>query len=61
MRKSKFSESQITEILNEAEAGLAMAEVASKHGVSAATFYQLRGDLDRFKRRRQAGKCLDVL
>ncbi len=42
MRKSKFSESQIAEILREAEAGLAVAEVARKHGISAATFYQWR-------------------
>jgi putative transposase len=42
MRKSKFSESQIAEILKEAEAGLAVAEVARKYGVSAATFYQWR-------------------
>lgn len=42
MRKSKFSESQIAEILKEAEAGLAVAEVARKHGISAATFYQWR-------------------
>jgi putative transposase len=42
MRKSKFSESQIADILREAEAGLAVAEVARKHGISAATFYQWR-------------------
>ena len=42
MRKSKFSESQIAEILKEAEAGLAVAEVARKYGISAATFYQWR-------------------
>jgi putative transposase len=42
MRKSKFSESQIAVILKEAEAGLAVAEVARKHGISAATFYQWR-------------------
>jgi putative transposase len=42
MRKSKFSESQIAEILKEAEAGLAVAEVVRKHGISAATFYQWR-------------------
>jgi len=40
MRKSKFSESQIADLLREAEAGLAVAEVARKHGISAATFYQ---------------------
>lgn len=32
MRKSKFSESQIAEILKEAEAGLAVAEVARSTG-----------------------------
>lgn len=42
MRKSKFSESQIAEILKEAEAGMAVAEVARKHGISAATFYAWR-------------------
>ena len=42
MRKSKFSESQIAEILKEAEAGMAVADVARKHGLSAATFYQWR-------------------
>jgi len=42
MRKSKFSESQIAEILKEVEAGMAVAEVARKHGISAATFYQWR-------------------
>ena len=42
MRKSKFSESQIAGVLQEAEAGMAVAEVARKHGISAATFYQWR-------------------
>lgn len=42
MRKSKFSEVQIAAILKEAEAGIAVAEVARKHGISAATFYQWR-------------------
>lgn len=42
MRKSKFSESQIAAILKEAEAGVAVVEVARKHGISAATFYQWR-------------------
>jgi putative transposase len=34
MRKSKFSEVQITAILKEAEAGVAVTEVARKHGIS---------------------------
>lgn len=42
MRKSKFSESQIAEILKEAEGGVPVSEVARKHGISAATFYQWR-------------------
>ena len=42
MRKSKYTESQIASILQEAEAGLPVAEVARKNGISAATFYQWR-------------------
>jgi len=42
MRKLKFSESQIAEILKEAEAGVSVAEVARKHGISEATFYAWR-------------------
>jgi putative transposase len=39
MRKSKFSESQIVAILKEGEAGVPVAEVCRKHGISAATYY----------------------
>ena len=39
MRKSKFSESQIVAILKEGEAGLPVAEVCRKNGISAATWY----------------------
>jgi putative transposase len=42
MRKSKFSGAQIAAILKETEAGVAVTEVARKHGISAATFYQWR-------------------
>ena len=42
MRKSKFTESQIAGILKEAEAGVAVKEVARKHAISAAMFYQWR-------------------
>ena len=39
MRKSKFTESQILAILGEAEAGLPVAQVCRKHGISAPTYY----------------------
>lgn len=42
MRKSKFSESQITAVLKEVEAGVAVADVCRQHGISSATFYQWR-------------------
>jgi putative transposase len=40
MRKSKFTESQILAILREGEAGLPVAEVCRKHGISNALYYQ---------------------
>jgi putative transposase len=42
MRKSKFSESQIAEILKEAEAGVSVVDVVRKHGISQPTFYAWR-------------------
>ncbi len=42
MRQSKFSESQISAILKEAESGVALADVLRKHQVSSATFYKWR-------------------
>ena len=40
MRKSKFTESQILAVLAEGEAGLPVAEVCRKHGISSPTYYQ---------------------
>ena len=37
MKKSRFTESQIVAILKEGEAGLAVAQLARKYGISAAT------------------------
>ena len=42
MRKSRFSESQIVEILKAAESGVAVADLIRKHGVSKATFFKWR-------------------
>ena len=40
MRKSKFSDTQVVSILNEAEAGTPVKEVCRKHGISSACFYK---------------------
>lgn len=39
MKKSKFSESQIVAILKEGEAGVPVADLVRKRGISAATYY----------------------
>ncbi len=40
MKKSRFSESQIVAILEEGEAGMLVAQILRKHGISHATFYK---------------------
>ena len=40
MKKSKFSESQIVNILKEAEAGVSLEELVRQHGFSKASFYK---------------------
>jgi putative transposase len=42
MKKSRFSEEQIIGVLKEVDAGLTVAEVCRKHGISDATFYNWR-------------------
>jgi putative transposase len=42
MRKSRFSEEQIIGLLKEHQAGLPVAEICRRHGISDATFYTWR-------------------
>jgi putative transposase len=42
MRKSRFSEEQIIGVLKEHQAGLPVAEICRRHGISDATFYTWR-------------------
>ena len=39
MRKSRFTESQIVAILKEGEAGVPVAEILRKHGLSRPTYF----------------------
>jgi putative transposase len=42
MRKSRFSEAQIIEILKQADAGMKVVDLCRRHGISDATFYKWR-------------------
>ena len=42
MKKSRYSESQIFQILKEAETGIPIADLCRKHGMSNASFYKWR-------------------
>jgi putative transposase len=47
MKRSRFTESQIVEILKEADAGLPPNEVWRKHGISSATYYTVESQVRR--------------
>ena len=42
MKRARFSEEQIIEVLKEAEGGTKVAELCRRHGISDATFYTWR-------------------
>ena len=39
MKKSRFTETQIVSILEEADAGMKVEELCRKHGISSASYY----------------------
>lgn len=43
MKKSKFSESQIVNILKEAETGVPLEDLVRQHGFSKASYYKWKG------------------
>lgn len=58
MKKSKYTESQIVNILKEAEAGVPLEELCRQHGFSKATFYKWKAkysgmDVSTLKRLRE--------
>lgn len=42
MKTSKYSDSQIAQILKQAEQGIPVPELCRQHGMSSATFYKWR-------------------
>jgi putative transposase len=61
MKKSRFSEEPIIGVLKEADAGMKVADLCRKHGISDAKFYNWRSryggmDVSEARRWRQLGE-----
>jgi putative transposase len=55
MKRKRYTEQQIIKILNEAEAGVAVAELSRQHGFSSSAFYKWKakyGGMDTSQLRR---------
>lgn len=44
MKKSKFSEHQIIQILKQGEGGMMVADLCREHGISAATYCKWKAE-----------------
>jgi putative transposase len=53
MKKSRFTESQIVAVLKEGDAGVPVAQLVRKHGISSARYYTWRS--------KYAGVCVSDL
>jgi putative transposase len=66
MKTSRFTDSQIMQILKQAEAGVSAPELCREHGMNSATFYKWRSkyaDMDtsmmsRLKELEDENRCL---
>ena len=61
MKKSRFSETQIVKIVNEAAAGMPVPDVCRKHNISTSTFYKWRAKYDGLLTPEQTQELIDGL